>query len=39
MQDEMNFYHYKKSEFEKKHSAFSNFYGYVILTTETLVKN
>lgn len=37
MQDERNFYHYEKSEFEKT-SKFSNFYEYMIVLMETLVK-
>lgn len=37
MQNERNFYHYKKSEFEKN-SKFSNFYEYMIVLMETLVK-
>lgn len=37
MQDERNFYHYKKSEFEKNRT-FSNFYEYMIGLMETLVK-
>lgn len=38
MQDEKNFYHNKKSEFEKKTGSFSNFYEYMIVLMETLVK-